>query len=142
MALQHSKVSIIIPVFNVEKYLIECLDSAINQTYLEKEIIIIDDGSTDGTVEIISNYQEQHPQILAIRTENRGQSAARNTGLEIASGDFIIFLDGDDWIEKNTIELCLKTIQENEVDLVMFNASAFADGMYEDDVRKFDTVFL
>jgi len=138
MALQHSKVSIIIPVFNVEKYLIECLDSAINQTYLEKEIIIIDDGSTDGTVEIISNYQEQHPQILAIRTENRGQSAARNTGLEIASGDFIIFLDGDDWIEKNTIELCLKTIQENEVDLVMFNASAFADGMYEDDVRKFD----
>ena len=138
MDLQHCKVSIIIPVYNVEKYLIKCLDSAINQSHLEKEIIIIDDGSTDGTAEIISNYQKQHNQILTIQTENRGQSAARNTGLEIASGNYIIFLDGDDWIEKDTIELCLKAIQEYDTDLVMFNASAFADGMSEGEVRKFD----
>lgn len=136
--IQSNKVSIIIPAYNVEKYLAECLDSAIGQSHQDKEIIIINDGSTDGTAEIISKYQEKHHEIIAITTENRGQSSARNTGIEKATGEYIIFLDSDDWLEKETIESCLNALKEHEADIVMFNAHAFADELPDSELRKFD----
>lgn len=136
--IQSDKVSIIIPVYNVEKYLAECLDSACNQTHQNKEIIIINDGSTDGSSEIISLYEKKHKEIKVITTENRGQSAARNTGIENATGDYIIFLDSDDWLEKDTLEICLKNFNEHKVDIILFNAKAFADGLPESEAKKFN----
>lgn len=136
--IQSNKVSIIIPAYNVEKYLAECLDSAIGQSHQDKEIIIINDGSTDSTAEIISNYQKKHREIIAITTENRGQSSARNTGIEKATGEYIIFLDSDDWLEKETIESCLSALKAHSADIVMFNAHAFADKLPDFELRKFD----
>lgn len=132
------KVSIVIPVYNVEKYLAECLDSAVGQTHQNKEIIIVNDGSTDGSVAIISEYQKRHSEIVVITTENRGQSCARNTGIEHATGQYIIFLDSDDWIEKGTLEKCLLALKSHGADIALFNASAFSDGMPDSELKKFN----
>jgi glycosyltransferase involved in cell wall biosynthesis len=130
------KVSIIIPVYNVEKYLAECLDSAVGQTHQNKEIIIVNDGSTDGSADIISSYQEKYSEIVFIATENRGQSSARNTGLDTSTGDYLIFLDSDDWLEKETLERCLLALKEHDADIVMFNAHSFADEVQDFDIKK------
>lgn len=123
-----SKVSIIIPVFNVEKYLEECLSSAVNQDYENKEIIIVDDGSTDSSSDIIGSFTKNYAFIKTIKTKNQGQSSARNVGLEMATGDYIMFLDSDDWFEKGTISLCIKTLTDNNLDIVLFSGQAFYDG--------------
>ena len=122
------KVSIIIPVYNVEKYLDECLLSAVNQDYENKEIIIVDDGSTDQSSNIIDTFTKNYCHIKAIKTRNQGQSSARNIGLDMASGDYVIFLDSDDWFEKHTVSTCIKTITQNNLDIVLFSAQAFIDG--------------
>lgn len=122
------KASIIIPVFNVEQYLEECLISALKQDYNNKEIIVIDDGSTDSSSEIIERYQAKYPLIKTVKTKNQGLSAARNLGLEMASGDYILFLDSDDWINEHTLTVCIEKIKQYNLDIVLFNASAFLDG--------------
>lgn len=99
------KVSIIVPVYNVEKYLSQCLDSLVEQTYPNIEIIIINDGSFDNSKRIIEQYAKQFSHIKFINfTENLGISKARNTGLDYANGDYIFFIDSDDWINRNAIE--------------------------------------
>jgi glycosyltransferase involved in cell wall biosynthesis len=128
------KVSIIVPVYNVEKYLEECLLSAVNQNYENKEIIIIDDGSTDSSGSIIDKFKSRYPFIQSVKTKNQGQSSARNLGLEMATGDYILFLDSDDWFENNTVSLCVKTIADNNLDIVLFSADAFFDGEARDKV--------
>ncbi len=122
------KVSIIIPVFNVEKYLEECLFSAVNQDYENKEIIIVDDGSTDSSSNIIDNFTKNYAYIKAVKIKNQGQSVARNVGLEMAIGDYIIFLDSDDWFEKHTISMCIQKITQHNLDIILFSAQAFYDG--------------
>lgn len=122
------KVSIIIPVFNVENYLEECLLSAVSQDYENKEVIIIDDGSTDSSRSIIDIYKDKYSCIKSINTKNQGQSLARNIGLEIATGDYVLFLDSDDWIQQHTVSLCVKTISQHNLDIVLFGAKAFFDG--------------
>ena len=122
------KVSIVIPVYNVENYLVECLLSAVNQDYDNKEIILVDDGSTDTSDLIIEDFQSKYSFVRSVRTKNQGQSSARNTGLEMASGDYVLFLDSDDWIEKNTISMCINTIIQNNLDIVLFSGQAFVDG--------------
>lgn len=102
------KVSVIIPVFNTEKYLKKCLDSIILQTYSQLEIIIVDDGSTDKSSQIADNYAKKDSRVKVIHQKNAGQSTARNTGLEKATGDFISFVDSDDQIEPTFIESLLK----------------------------------
>ena len=97
------KVSVIIPVYNVEKYIKKTLDSVINQTYRNIEIIIIDDGSTDNTFKICEKYQ-LNKNVKIIKQINKGVSNARNNGLKIATGEYILFVDGDDYIEKNTLK--------------------------------------
>ena len=99
-------ISIIAPVYNVEPYLRKCLDSIINQTYRDLEILIIDDGSTDGSGEICNEYAASDHRLQVIHQNNKGLSEARNSGIDIATGDYILFVDGDDWIESNTVE-CL-----------------------------------
>ena len=113
------KVSIIVPVYNVEKYLSKCLDSLMRQTYKNIELILVDDGSNDGSNQICSRYAENDSRIKLIVQENKGVSSARNTGLNIASGEYIIFVDSDDWVESEYVEFLVEKIRESKADLVV-----------------------
>lgn len=111
------KVSIIVTVYNTEKYIEQCINSLLNQTYKNIEIILIDGGSTDNTPEICRNYESKYENIKLVHKENEGVSAARNRGVAEATGDYIFFVDGDDWIENNTIEALVWLEEENEADI-------------------------
>lgn len=113
------KISIIVAAYNVEKYIRRCLESIIYQTYENIEIIVVNDNSTDRTKEIYSLFSDSRMMIINKRI-NEGLSEARNTGLENATGDYITFIDGDDYIEADTIEKCVNRIKENPVDEVVF----------------------
>lgn len=112
-----SKVSVIVTVYNTEKYIEKCIISLINQTYKNIEIILIDGGSTDNTPEICRKYESEYKNIRLVHKENEGVSAARNRGIIEAIGDYIFFVDGDDWIENNTIEALVWLEEENEADI-------------------------
>ena len=120
-------VSVIIPVYNVEEYLRECIDSVINQTYKNLEIILVDDGSTDSSGKICDDYAEKDERIAAIHQTNGGLSAARNAGLDKASGDYIYFLDSDDYVADNTLETLITIAEKDNSDIVFFDAVSFAD---------------
>lgn len=114
------KISVIIPVYNTEKYLEKCLDSIINQTYQDFEIVIINDGSIDNSQNIIEKYLDKYQnKIKCINKENGGLSSARNYGIEVARGDYIIFVDSDDYIKKDLFEQLLPYIQK-DIDLVKY----------------------
>lgn len=112
-------VSIIIPVYNISRYLPQCLDSVISQTYQNIEIIMINDGSTDDSGSICDQYAQRDGRIHVFHTPNRGPGAARNLGLENARGQFVSFIDSDDWIGPQTIETLLGAAQETEADIVI-----------------------
>ena len=111
-------ISVIVPVYNVEKYLSRCLDSIINQTYKNLEIILIDDGSPDNSGKICDEYAKQDSRIKVIHKENGGVSSARNVGLENATGDYITFVDSDDWIEVDMYECMLAQNQDVNYDII------------------------
>ena len=111
------KVSVIIPVYNVRNYVSQCLESVVRQTFQNLEIFVIDDGSTDGSGELCDGFAETDSRILVLHTENHGLSAARNLGLDHASGDYLSFLDSDDWMEPDTIETLLNTVLRTGVDV-------------------------
>ena len=111
------KVSLIIPVYNTVKYLRRCLESAVSQTYENMEIICVDDGSTDGSEKIVDEFAARDGRIIAVHQENRGESNARNTGLRIASGDYIGFMDCDDWIEPDMYEFLYHLLKANGADI-------------------------
>jgi glycosyltransferase involved in cell wall biosynthesis len=136
------KVSIVIPVFNVEDYLDECLLSAVNQDYGNIEIIIVNDGSTDSSGEIIDKFKSQYPNIQSVKTKNKGQSSARNLGLEMATGDYILFLDSDDWFDKNTVSLCIQKITKYNLDIVLFSADVFFDGEVAENKTELDEYYV
>ena len=114
-------ISIIIPVYNVRKYLEECLDSVINQTYKNIEIICVNDGSTDNSLELLYEYSKKDSRIKIIDKKNGGVSSARNLGIKNAIGEYIYFVDSDDWIELNLIEEFVNVIKTEEVDIVRCN---------------------
>lgn len=116
-----SLISIIVPVYNVEKFLPKCLESIISQSYSNLEIILINDGSQDNSGEICNYYSEKDERIKVIHKENGGVSTARNEGLKIALGDYIGFVDSDDTIEKNMYEVLLEKALENESEIVCCN---------------------
>lgn len=118
------KISIIIPVYNVESYLEECLNSALNQTLKEIEIIAVNDGSTDRSPEILNKYQN-NPIVTIINQPNQGQSVARNAGLKKASGEYIMFLDSDDWIDSDMCEKLYNKAKKFNVPLVICNMLQF-----------------
>ena len=113
-------VSIIVPIFNVEKYLEKCLDTLIGQTYENIEIILIDDGSTDKSAEICDKYALKDKRVRVIHKINGGVSAARNDALQQANGQLIMFVDSDDWINSETCETAVSTMQESGADVVMW----------------------
>lgn len=113
------KVSIIVPVYNVEQYLSRCLDSIINQTFQNLEIICINDGSTDHSLQILEQYKEKDSRINVVNKENEGISKARNLGIKKATGEYLTFVDSDDWLELNFIEVLYEKALETNCDLVL-----------------------
>lgn len=112
-------VTVIIPVYNVEKYLRQALDSVVNQTYSNLEIIIVNDGSTDSSLNICEEYSKKDNRIVLISVPNGGLGAARNHGLEKATGEYIVFLDSDDFCPLNAIEMMFNSYENEGVDLVV-----------------------
>ena len=119
------KVSVIIPVYNVEEYLQECLDSVVNQTLKEIEIICVDDGSTDNSLEILKEYAQKDNRITVIMQENLHAGVARNAGLSQAKGEYVHFLDSDDWVDKNTYEELSSLIKKKKVNFMKFKSYTY-----------------
>lgn len=116
------KVSIIIPIYNVEKYLEQCLNSVINQTYRNLQIILIDDGSTDNSGAICDKYMKTDKRIQVIHKVNGGSSSSREVGVNAANGQYLMFVDSDDWLDLEAIEKCMKIVQKDpDVSCVMFS---------------------
>lgn len=111
------KISIIVPVYNAEKYLTKCLNSLSFQTYKELEIIAVDDGSTDKSGQILADFAKRDNRIKVIHSENHGVSHARNIGLDVATGEYVGFVDSDDWVDKDFFEKLLQAIEENNGDI-------------------------
>lgn len=112
-----NKVSVIIPVYKVEKYIHRCVDSVLNQTYRNLEIILVDDGSPDNCPTICDEYASLHSNVRVIHKENGGLSDARNAGIDVAEGDFITFIDSDDYVEKNYVEVLLNNMLKDHADI-------------------------
>lgn len=121
------KVSIVVSVYNVEKYLNECLDSILNQTYTNLEIITVDDGSTDNSSSILDEYSKKDSRIKVIHQENKGVSSARNLGFDVATGDYIIFLDADDVFKPDMIEKMLNSSLKHNTDITVCSEWGFID---------------
>lgn len=115
------KISVLIPAYNVEKYISQCLDSILAQTYPAFEIIIVDDGSTDNTGKICDQYALLNPKIKVIHQKNQGVSAARNAAMDIAEGEYFSFVDGDDYIKPEMFEKLLNGIEKNNADMIVCN---------------------
>lgn len=111
------KVSVIIPVYNSEKYLKRCVESVLNQTYSNIEIIIINDGSTDNSKKILEELKENNKNIQLLSQQNKGQSAARNLGMKVAQGEYIGFVDSDDWIHPQMYSHLVKILEDNKSDI-------------------------
>ena len=113
------KLSVIIPVYNVEKYLSRCLDSIVNQTFKDMEIICVNDGSTDGSLKIMKKYAQKDDRIIIINHENMGLSETRNNALKKAKGEFVGFIDSDDWVDLDFFEVLLNLAEKEDSDIVM-----------------------
>lgn len=122
-----SEISVIMPVYNVEKYLKQCLDSICNQTFRDIEIICVDDGSTDSSPDILKQYAEKDSRIKVITQENRGLGGARNTGFKYATGNYVYFIDSDDYLDLNALEKLHDNAVSNQSDIVLFKFKTVDD---------------
>ena len=126
-----TKVSVVIPVYNVEDYLEECLESVINQTLKDIEIICINDGSTDNSLNILEAYAENDNRIKIFSQENSGLSASRNHGKKLSQGEYIYFIDSDDYLELNALEKLYDMAMSLDLDILIFKLINFDDGTHE-----------
>lgn len=115
--MEADKISVIVPVYNVKPYLQRCIDSILNQTYTNLEIICVDDGSTDGSTEILDGYMSHDPRVKIIHQKNTGTSGARNAGLDAVTGDWVTFVDSDDWLEKDMYKYLLSDPKVENADI-------------------------
>ena len=130
-------ISIIVPVYNSEKYLEKCISSILNQTYKNIEIIIVDDGSKDKSVEICDNFSKNNKNIKVFHKKNEGVSIARNYGISKAKGDYILFIDSDDTIAKEMIYSLYNNLVDNDADISMCNIIRIDEnGEYVDEFNK------
>jgi len=135
-------ISVIIPIYNVEKYLNVCLDSILNQTYKKIEIILVDDGSTDSSLSICHEYKKADERIKIISKSNGGLSSARNAGLDVALGDYISFLDSDDWLEFNTYSLLVDIISKTRHDIIAYNFRKIDDNYIVSEINSYSDCLL
>lgn len=127
------KVSVVVPIYNVSNWLDDCLTSLENQTLTDIEVIMVNDGSTDNSGEIAARYAARNSNFTLVHRENGGLSAARNTGMDLAHGEFIYFLDSDDYISENALELLYTKAVNEDLEVIRFSAYSFDDG--SDDFR-------
>ena len=125
--------SVIVPIYNVEQYLPRCLDSVLNQTFSDYEVILVDDGSTDGCLAICKDYEARDNRVRIIHKPNGGLISARNVGLFESKGDYILYVDGDDWTEPGMLEFVASILKESPVDLDMVLFAA--NEVYEDHIE-------
>ena len=121
------KVSIIIPVYNTAEYLMECFHSVFSQTLKEIAIIAVNDGSTDHSLDILNTIKKEHPEMIIISQENKGLGAVRNKGIELATGKYIYFLDSDDCLAGDAMDICYRYAEKNQSDVLMFDAETFGE---------------
>ena len=114
-------VSIIMPVYNAEEYLREAVQSLVNQSYRDIEILLVNDGSTDSSPEICDEFANSDPRVRVFHKENGGTHTARNLGIEESRGDFLMFIDPDDWFDTDTVEQLVSAIEKDSLDVVRFN---------------------
>ena len=131
------KISFIIPVYNTSQYITTCVDSILNQNIHSYEIIIIDDGSTDNSLKVLQKYSKQK-QITIISQTNRGVSSARNKGIEICNGDYIFFVDSDDYIEYNSMFYILEIIQKEKPDLLRLSSNIIINNKKKTEKTKWE----
>ena len=112
------KISIVIPIYNTEQYLDKCVDSVLNQTYKNLEVILVDDGSTDDSGKICDYYAAKDQRVVIIHQRNQGNNVARKNGVKIANGDYVGFVDSDDWIEPDMYQCMVDNIKKNNADIV------------------------
>lgn len=125
MFLRYEKRWQLVPVYNAEKYLQKCLDSILEQTYKNLEIIIINDGSTDNSGQICQEYEKQDDRIIYIEKENSGVSDTRNAGMNRMTGPYVTFVDSDDWLEPNYVKFLYEKLIEHQADIVVGNYTSF-----------------
>ena len=123
------KYSIVVSIYNIEKYISKCIESIINQTYTNIELILVDDGSKDSSGSICDSYALKDNRIKVIHKQNAGLGMARNTGLENATGDYILFIDGDDFIDLKLLETVNKYLSDKKYDIVSYDSVDY----YSDD---------
>lgn len=133
-------ISVIVPVYNIERYLPRCIDSILDQTYKNWEAIFINDGSTDNSLIILEKYKKRDERIKIIDKKNAGSGAARNDGIESSKGEYIAFLDSDDWYEKNFLEKLYNNLIENNSDVAMCNPKMTYDNITKN--KKINTYFF
>lgn len=129
--------TIIIPVFNVEKYVTECINSVLGQSFSDFEIIAINDGSTDSSLKVLYQFQRLDSRIKVFDQKNAGLSEARNSGLRLATGRFIVFLDSDDLLSKSSLITMRKEIVANKLDVLLYGAEVFYDGFHDKNLRDY-----
>lgn len=136
-------ISIVVPVYNVEAYIGECLDSIINQTFADFEVICVNDGSKDNSLKIIEDYAQNDNRIIIINQENGGLSAARNTGLKHSKGKYIYFLDSDDFIKENALDRLYSLAEKEKLDILYFGVENYfeTEKLKELDIKE-DTYYV
>jgi len=132
------KISVIIPIYKTEPYLVKCLDSVCDQTHKNLEIIGVDDGSPDNSGRILDEYTEKDSRIIAIHKQNGGLASAKNAGIDIATGEYLAFVDSDDWIEPNMYEVLLNALEKHNADI----ASCFLYRNFPDGRQNYESKFL
>lgn len=130
------KVSILIPAYNIGDCIERCLDSAVNQTLQDIEIIVVNDGSTDNTPEIIDSFAKKDKRIIVISQENSGLSVARNVAIKRSASKYILHLDGDDWIELNACEVLFERAEDEDADIIVFNSFCNDENGYQFKIDK------
>lgn len=134
------KISVIVPVYNVENYLSICLDSLLKQSFSDFEVICVNDGSTDNSLTILEEYSSKDNRFRIITQENKGLSGARNTGMEYVNGNYILFLDSDDWIMENTLEEIYNYFKKVDIDILFFDFIYYNHGDDSFSKTSFETL--
>ena len=135
------KISIIVPVYKVEKYLDRCVESIVNQTYKNLEIILVDDGSPDNCPQMCDDWAKKDSRIKVIHKENGGQSSARNIGIENSTGEYIQFVDSDDFLDINTCNILIENMKNDNADLIIFGIKIIDENYQEKEKYNCDSFF-